>query len=64
MKNKKKCGTCIYRSAKEDIYGCDFILITGHMRGCSASECNKYKRGRKIKAAKNPRWSGNGLRDA
>ena len=29
---------------------CNYILCTGHMRGCPASECNKFQTGRKLKS--------------
>lgn len=50
--NKKhsnpKCRSCIYRATAQAVNGCDYILITTTMRGCSAKECDKYKRGKRI----------------
>lgn len=43
---RKKCKTCIYRGYPN---GCDFILATGERRGCPASECTRYVKGKKIK---------------
>ena len=48
-KNKKeKCRFCEYanRLTKENDYSvltCDYIGITGHSRGCSPIECDKFK---------------------
>lgn len=34
---------CHYRSAKNTVPTCDYILRTGMPRGCKVSECDKYK---------------------
>lgn len=34
---------CYYRSAKNTVPTCDYILRTGMPRGCKVSECDKYK---------------------
>ena len=34
---------CFYRSAKNTVPTCDYILRTGVPRGCKVSECDKYK---------------------
>ena len=40
---------CVYRSKIEGgIPICVYILVEGVPRGCSISECDKYKSGRKI----------------
>ena len=50
-----KCNQCV---AKKCIYGtgqgleqsglCNYILITGHMRGCPPESCDKYTEGKKL----------------
>lgn len=51
-KKNKLCNTCIYRPSQQDRMGlkmrCDYIGITGHMRGCPVENCTRYKRGRRI----------------
>lgn len=39
-----KCKTCMYRAADYYENGCDYILVTGHSRGCPVEECDKYER--------------------
>lgn len=34
---------CHYRSAKNTVPTCDYLLRTGMPRGCKISECDKYK---------------------
>lgn len=34
---------CHYRSAKNTVPTCDYILRTGMPRGCKVSDCDKYK---------------------
>ena len=36
------CKGCIYRDSQGD-RTCDYLLITGKIRGCSAEECNHYE---------------------
>ena len=58
---RSKCATCKYRTELhfptirkgEKPIGCVYILHTGHMRGCSPEECDKYEPGR-AKRLKNP----------
>lgn len=38
----------MFRAAANAINGCDYILVTKHMRGCPVDECDKYKRGKRI----------------
>ena len=47
-KRKKKCSSCQFRG-EVNKNGCDYILIMGHRRGCSVEECDKYKKGKRIK---------------
>ena len=48
-KRRKKCETCQFRG-EANKNGCDYILIMGHRRGCSPEDCDKYKKGKRIKA--------------
>lgn len=58
-KVKTKPGTklCTGKVAKKCIYGgtcggtycCNYLLITGHMRGCNWRACDKYKAGQKLR---------------
>lgn len=47
-KDRHLCKTCIYRT-RESKCGCDYILITGHSRGCTVEECDKYTKGTKCR---------------
>lgn len=49
-KIRRKCTTCKYRSDKMNHNNCDYILITGKRRGCSADKCVKYEKGKRLKA--------------
>ena len=44
----ERCGSCIYRGAQPPQSCCNYILITGHMRGCPVIGCRKYEKGDKI----------------
>lgn len=44
------CMTCKYRSSRPEVFGCDYIGITGHRRGCKSEDCMKYEKGRRRKA--------------
>lgn len=43
------CRTCMYRMTQQELINaglrCDYICATGHSRGCSASDCDKYVKG-------------------
>lgn len=41
------CRSCCYRG-KRSLNGCDFIWVTGKMRGCKVEDCDRYKRGKAI----------------
>ena len=52
--DNKQCRTCIYRSnhhdQNADLIHCDYIGMTGHMRGCHSSPtCTKYVKGKRLK---------------
>ena len=40
------CRTCMYRMTQAELINaclrCNYICATGHSRGCSASDCDKY----------------------
>ena len=42
---KDDCGhkDCRYRSRKELLPTCDYLIRTGNPRGCGISECVKYE---------------------
>lgn len=44
----ERCSSCIYRGAQPPGSCCNYILITGHMRGCPVIGCRKYEKGEKI----------------
>ena len=49
-KDRKKCKTCQYRSARPSVNGCDFIEHNdGHSRGCKVEYCDKYVRGSRLR---------------
>lgn len=49
----KKCGRCKYSIKMGTVTTCNYILITGRMRGCEIENCTKYEgKARKRKAAK------------
>lgn len=50
--HRKKCKTCVYRASPFADNGCDYIIIERHSRGCSPENCDKYKRGPKIRLQK------------
>ena len=46
---KNKCWTCLYHGYRTAT--CDYLLITGHRRGCPVEGCTKYassKRAREL----------------
>ena len=41
-----KCKTCRFRSRTSNVNTCDYIVLTGHRRGCPAGdECTRYEEG-------------------
>lgn len=65
-KNKKACKKCKYRgfgagkkerSRTSSLNGCNFIVLTGHMRGCKVEDCNRFVAGKKIKANPKGGWN-------
>lgn len=61
MRRQKGCGRkdCFYRSENAgEFVSCDFLLITGELRGCPiGDECTRYKKGdRKRKWMNNDYW--------
>lgn len=45
------CKVCQYRpgTSQGDKFGCAYLLITGHSRGCGAANCDKFVKGEPIK---------------
>lgn len=55
---RKQCKTCRYRESDYK-RGCNYLLVTGHMRGCDAEDCSRYEKGAKIRLENNPEGSMN-----
>lgn len=51
----KKCTRpCKYRSCNRNLNGCDFLWLTGEMRGCPAgNECTRFEKGKRIEGRRN-----------
>lgn len=48
--NNNKCRTCIYRSDNRHANECDYLILTGHSRGCAGDEnCKRYRRGKRLR---------------
>lgn len=42
----RRCKTCVYHSSVDNIIICEYILVTGHRRGCRAGVgCLRYIKG-------------------
>lgn len=39
----KKCGRCKYSIKMGTVTTCNYILVTGRMRGCEIENCTKYE---------------------
>lgn len=50
----KRCKKCSYRGPKGGAYQCSYLLVEGHMRGCSIENCKRYKPGKRIEASQPP----------
>ena len=48
--SKSKCRSCVYRAKAGAPNGCDYIHITGRMRGCPVKDCDKYEKGKRKNA--------------
>ena len=49
-KDRKKCKTCQYRSAKPSINNCDYIEHNdGRSRRCKVEDCDKYVKGKRLR---------------
>lgn len=46
---RERCKTCKFRASMFAENGCNYIIIKRKMRGCSAENCTKYEKGRRIK---------------
>lgn len=44
-----RCKSCKYRGSDCGYGNCDYILITGHMRGCDPENCDKYEKGKRLR---------------
>lgn len=63
-KDRKACKKCKYRGRGAGTKNplstqsrCDFIVLTGHMRGCKPEDCNRFEKGAKIKANPKGGWN-------
>ena len=54
--NKEKCKTCRYRADRGE-FGCNYILIEGHSRGCSVANCTRYEKGKRLQVRDKIPWS-------
>lgn len=53
MEYKKCRRACVYRSANRSVNGCDYMYLTGKMRGCPAGEgCKRFRPG--LRATQKP----------
>lgn len=43
------CRGCIYKAAPHAGYQCDYLLITGHFRGCPIEGCTRKETKGKVK---------------
>lgn len=58
----KKCKKCIYGTHYWGGWGCAYILITDHSRGCPINDCDKYKKGKQLMTKASERFSYGQLR--
>ena len=48
---KGKCRKCRFRAPYGDVNGCDYMHITGHMRGCPpGDDCTRFEEGERKRA--------------
>lgn len=51
-KNKKRCHECMFRGDGNDLVGCDYATITGHVRGAiPPEECTHFRKGERMTKA-------------
>lgn len=43
---------CKYRGSIDHQTCCEYILVTGHKRGCTIADCDKYEKGRRRRVRK------------
>lgn len=48
--DRKKCRSRRYRARPEQVNGCNYIEYAKHSRGCDVEDCDRYVRGRRLKA--------------
>jgi transcriptional regulator with XRE-family HTH domain len=53
----EKCTHCGYRGMTGGRLSCDYIIHTGHSRGCRPDKCNKFKKGIRKKVIVHPSLS-------
>ena len=47
-RQKKRCGSCVFRAARNAVNGCNYSSITERCRLQKPEECTFYERGRRI----------------
>lgn len=57
---KIKCWTCLYHGYRTAT--CDYLLITGHRRGCPVEGCTKYASSKRARELSKLYVSGDGSR--
>lgn len=55
---KTKCRKCKYRGTFGSRKCCDYILHTGHSRGCRPDKCTRFEKGPRQKMTVNPGIDG------
>ena len=53
--SKEYCKKCIFKGGWGSRVHCDYLNITGHMRGCRPDNCDKFQSGSKKKVKVYPR---------
>ena len=49
MTSNPNCKKCIYRSNRPFYNSCDYLSLTGKIRGCPIDSCTKFKNGPRLK---------------
>lgn len=57
------CKTCIFRGGPHADIGCEYMLMTGHRRGCKAENCDKYVKGNRAQPKDPIRLPGSAARE-
>lgn len=52
---KERCRKCKYRGSRSGHGLCNYLIETGHSRGCRPDECTKFMEGARIKTIVRPK---------